>query len=119
MRVRRLTATGDMTFGQSGSNFLIKSVAAVAQNVKTRLGLLTGEWFLDLTDGTPWKTDVLGFNTSATYDSAIQTRILGTYGVVQINNYASQLDHATRSLTVTCDVVTVYDQSFSLNERLT
>ena len=107
MRYRALSPTGDFTIGQSAANFLVNSPAAVAQAVKTRLGLATGEWFLDTTDGTPYSTQILGTNTQGMYDSAIQERILGTPGVTGIVSYYSGLD-SKRVLTVEVTINTQY-----------
>lgn len=107
MRVRRLDDAGDMTFGQGSANFLIDSSACVAQNIKTRLELWTGEWFLDDREGMPWSTEVLGSGTKPIYDLAIKTRILETPGVTEIDDYTSQRG-ADRRLVVSGSVVTQF-----------
>ena len=111
MRYRALTPTGDMTFGKGSQNFLINSPAMVAQKVRTRLKLFTGEWFLDLTEGTPWGTEVLGTDTQNTYDIAIRDRILETEGVTSIVSYSSTFNAVTRNLTVTATIDTLYGQT--------
>jgi hypothetical protein len=111
MRYRALSEDGDYTFGQSEANFLINSPAAVAQAVKTRLLLFTGEWFLDTTEGTPWAEKVLGTGTKAFYDRALQERTLDTDGVTAIEDYSSSLDPATRHLSVTMTISTAYGQA--------
>lgn len=111
MRYRALDANGDMQFGNGASNFLVNSPAAVGQAVLTRLKLLTGEWFLDVTEGTPYATQILGKNTSATYDTAIRSRILGTQGVSGIASYSSSLNPTTRALSITATIDTIYGQA--------
>jgi hypothetical protein len=106
MRVRAQDANGDMTFGQSAANFLADSPQAVAQLVGTRLKLIVGEWFLDVTEGTPWMTQILGVRTQATRDAAIKRRILGTPGVAEISDYSSTV--VGRQLTVSCTLTTIY-----------
>lgn len=101
MLYRALDSNGDYQLG----SFLKNSPATVGQAVLTRLLLWYGEWFLDITDGTPWSQDVLGFNTS--YDLEIQSRILETPGVLTITEYTSQIS-AARNLSVSCTVNTVY-----------
>lgn len=110
MRYRTLSPTGDYVFGEGSTEFLINSPEAVAQAVKTRLGLATGEWFLDLNEGTPYATQILGEGTLMLYDQAIQDRILGTQGVLSLDQYASVLDQETRALTVSCLISTIYGQ---------
>ena len=97
-----------MQFGQSQANFLVNSPAAVAQAVETRLGLITGEWFLDTTAGTPYMTDIIGTGTKQIYDQAIKARILGTQGVASITAYSSAVDPKTRKLTVSATILTIY-----------
>lgn len=108
MRYRKLDAGGDYTFGHQQADFYRDQPEGVAQAVKTRLGLLTGEWFLDTSDGTPWRTDVLGKYTQSTYDVVIKDRILGTDGVQSLDSYSSALDRATRKLSVSASISTIY-----------
>lgn len=111
MRYRALDANGDYTFGQNGANMLVDSPAAVAQAIDTRLKLLQGEWFLDRTKGVPYDTQIVGMDTAATRDQALQTVILDTQGVTQIADYASYLDPETREFTMAAVVDTEYGQT--------
>lgn len=108
MRYRTLSPTGDYTFGQNGTNFLVNSPEAVAQAVKTRLALAMGEWFLDLSYGTPYQSKILGAGRVSTYDSAIQDVILNTQGVTAIIQYNSKVDPNTRAATVFVVIDTQY-----------
>src|SRR5579863_5743440 len=105
MRYRTLSPTGDYVFGSGMGEFLVDSPQAVAQAIATRLLLSQGEWFLDVTEGTPWATQVLGTGTQGLYDAAIQARILGTPNVQSILSYSSNLDWK-RKLTINCLVQT-------------
>jgi hypothetical protein len=107
MRYRKLDANGDYTLG-TGADFHVDTPDAVAQSVLTRLDLYSGEWFLDTTDGTPWRTEVLGKYTKGTYDTVIRQRILSTPGVNSILEYASSFDGATRSLSISATIDTIY-----------
>lgn len=108
MRYRALDANGDSTFCSGRTSFLVNSAAAVGQLVLTRLRLSTGEWFLDQTEGTPYSTEIVGRNTTATYDAAIQDRVLGTEGVLAITAYSSDLNRATRALAVNMTLSTIF-----------
>jgi hypothetical protein len=108
MRYRQLNPQGDSTFASGFTQFLVNSPAAVAQAVQTRLLLMTGEWFLDVTDGTPYSTQIIGKNTTTLYDAAIQARILGTIGVTGIVSYSSNRNPATRAVTVNAQINTIY-----------
>jgi hypothetical protein len=108
MRYRKLSPAGDFTFGRGQADFLIDSAETVAQAVTTRLRLMLREWFLDLTEGTPYLPSVLGAGTTATYDNIIKQRILGTPGVTGIQRYTSSKDPNTRALTVEVQITTNY-----------
>ena len=108
MKYRALDQNGDYTFGSNGSNFYVDSPSAVAQAVKTRLGLIRGEWFLDTTAGTPYSEKILGAGKIQTYDAAIQRVILGTRGVRRIVSYSSYVDRSTRAAKIECLIDTAY-----------
>ncbi len=110
MRVRQLTSDGDMRFGHQQYDFYRDVPEAPAQCVQTRLMFWQGEWYLDLTDGTPYQGGVLGTNTELTADSVIRDRILNTRGVTGIEEgtYNSQLDRATRRLSAACTIDTAF-----------
>jgi len=107
MRYRKLTADGDYSFGRGQADFYINNREAVAQAVLTRLKLLTGEWFLDTDEGTPYSTQVLGMHTMGTYDTAIRARILETEGVLGIIGYSSNIG-STRNLSIAATIETIY-----------
>lgn len=108
MRYRKLDQDDDYSFGASSVNFLVDSPELVAQSILTRLRLVTGEWFLDVTEGTPYPTQILGANTQKTRDTAIRTRINETPGVVGILSYSSVLQG--RDFRVTARVSTIFGQ---------
>ena len=108
MRVRKIDPVTGRVFGGDQAAFLVNDAEAVAQSVRTRLGLWLGQWYLDTTDGTPWATQVLGKYTEATRDLAVRARILGTQGVNSILSYSSSLDRASRKWTVNVTLDTIY-----------
>ena len=108
MIYRKLDATGDYTFGKASGNFFFNSSAAVAQAVLTRLKLFEGEWYLDITAGTPNNSKILGAGRISTYDAAIQEVILGTPGVLQITSYSSGVNPTTRNAQIQATINTVY-----------
>ncbi len=57
---------------------------------------LVGQWYLDLDEGTPYQTQVLGKYTEKTRDPVMQDRILGTPGVTGLKTYNSVFDGNTR-----------------------
>lgn len=91
------------------ADFHIDTPDAVAQAVKTRLALWVGEWFLDVTEGTPWNEQVLGKRLRGkNYDAAIRQRILGTEGVLELADYTSSIDPNSRALSVAATITTAY-----------
>lgn len=108
MRYRKLTGDMDYSFGHGQNDFWKDVPEAVGQSVETRLLLWIGEWFLDLTDGTPWLQGVLGKQTLLSADNTVKQRILATTGVVDIKNYQSSIDPITRLYTASCTIDTIY-----------
>lgn len=102
MRYRKLDKNGDMCFGGGRGDFYVDTPEMVAQSVKTRLCLWLEEWFLDVTDGTPWAQLVLGRHTEQTFAIALKKRILGTQGVKSIESIEFLNDKDTRHLTMHC-----------------
>ena len=111
MRVRKLDANGDMTFGHGLKDFFINVADAPAQAAVTRLQLRLGEWWLNTADGTPYETRIVGFQTNYSRDPVIRARILGTPGVVGFVSYSSNLDRNTRGWSVNCNIDTLYSTS--------
>lgn len=109
MRYRKLSPTGDYVFGHGSADYYINVPQAPAQAVETRLELLLGEWYLNLADGTPYATQVLGYGTSRLRDVAIKSRVLGTPGVKSILQYSSVL--IGRKFTADMQIDTIYGQA--------
>ncbi|ELI8402948.1 hypothetical protein ACNVFO_002963 [Yersinia enterocolitica] len=108
MRYRREDENGDYTFGQGDNTFLIDSPEAVAQAVKTRFELWRGQWFLDLTEGTPYIQSVLGKQRSDVYILAIRERILDTQGVNSIQEFEANYNGDNRRVIFTATIDTIY-----------
>lgn len=107
MTVRALDpVTGDMV--TSGVTF-IKEREEIAQTVRTRLGLYAGEYFRDITDGTPWYESILGKQQSRDIaDAILRNRISRTEGVIRLTSYSSDFDPVTRKFSVSAGILTQY-----------
>ncbi len=103
MQYRPLDANGDYTIGVP---FLANSPQCVAQAIVTRLALWQGEWFLDVTDGTPWLQSILGRKQNP--DAYIKQRILGTPGVTGLIEYQGTYVGATSAYSVSGLALTLY-----------
>ena len=113
--------TGDMQFGHGSADFWYNQPEAVGQSCYTRLLLFAGEWFLDVTEGTPWggyplnpavvaEGKILEAHTALTRDAALRERIIGTPGVLQITQYFSTFDPSTRVFSAAAAIDTIYGQ---------
>jgi hypothetical protein len=119
MRYRKLDDNGDMVAGHGSADFWYNAPEAVGQAVLTRLMLFRGEWFLDITEGTPWggfplnslvvqQGQILGAHTQLTRDVAIKMRTLATQGLSNIANYDSQFEPNGRNFSVQMTINTIY-----------
>lgn len=95
----------------SGVQFLT-GVEEIAQTIETRLALFLGEYFRDITDGTPWFEQILGKGSSLEgKEAAIKNRIIRTEGVVQLTSFNTDFDIPTRAYTVSASVLTIYGET--------
>jgi hypothetical protein len=109
MRYRKLSPTGDYTFGNGQKDFWINQPDGVAQAIQTGLKLFRGEWYLDSSQGTPWFDGVLGVFSQSSADLTLQTQIQNTIGVVNIAQFQSITDPQTRRYSLsTCIVNTQF-----------
>lgn len=108
MRYRKLTNTGDYSFGHGQLDFYRDVPNLVGQSVETRLLLWLGEWFLNIDEGTPFLQGILGKYSKSAADTTIQDRVLSTDGVTSIDNYESNIDVDNRAMTVQFDLNTIF-----------
>lgn len=107
MTVRRLNpVTGDIV--TSGVQF-ISEREEIAQTIRTRLRLFLGEYFRNITDGTPWFRDVLGKGAGEPIrQAAIKQRISRTPGVIKLVRFEPDYDIDARTYSVTAEVLTEF-----------
>lgn len=108
MRYRKLTPSGDMSFGHQQRDFYRDEPNAVAQAIQTRLRLWLGEWFIDQTDGTPYVQAVLGKHTQDGAAYALRARILETPGVTGLTEFELRVSTDQRTAFVDAHVQTAY-----------
>lgn len=116
MTVRRLDANGEIV--TSGSQFLT-GAEEIAQTIVTRLRLFLGEYFRDITDGTPWFQNILVKSGSLeSKDAAIKIRIVRTPNVIGLTRYNSDYDIDSRTYSISGEVLTPFGQvTFGINEE--
>lgn len=118
MLTRRLSTDWDMTFGLGLANFANDS-EAVAQNVKSRLQLLRGEWMLDTDAGVPYLQSIAVKPANIPLsESLIKQTILGTDGVLEITSFSTALDRDTRRLNVIGTITTIYGDITNIKVNL-
>lgn len=108
MRVRSLDAAGNPIYGKGTQAYAQNSAQAVALAIESRARMWLSEWFIDLSDGTDWANQVLGYRTEATREPMLRARILGTPGVTSIESFSASVNRATRIYSFTARVNTVY-----------
>lgn len=106
-RTRRLDSNGDIV--TSGSIW-VYDLEAVAQTIETRLRLFSGEYWRDVTEGTPWVDRILSKNNQSNTVQAkitlIKNRILNTEHVLSIVSWSSDFSYQDRKLSVVATVIT-------------
>lgn len=106
MTVRLLQPDGDIT--TQGVQFT-SGLDEVEQTIRTRLRLFLGEYFRDITDGTPWFEQILGKGVSVdARDAAIRNRVVNTPDVIRLTSYTSDFNINTREYSVTIGVLTSF-----------
>lgn len=89
----------------SGRQFLTGD-DAVGRGIYHRLRFFLGEYFINITDGTPWFNGILGKTPQDIAEVNLKQRILTAPGVAEITRFKFEPDPAQRSLTVTASVTT-------------
>lgn len=106
MRTRLLDEDGDWSFGK-GQNDYLSGTSAVVQSIRTRLLSFLGDCFFDTAAGIDWYTR-LGAKDDIPLKLDISAIILNTPEVTGLLEVQSNLDPASRGLTVQYVVQTVY-----------
>jgi hypothetical protein len=89
---------------------------AVLQTVKTRLLLVSQEWFLNLNSGLPWFTEMVGKNPNLfKIRSYIARQILGTDGVIKLKKLTLDFDKPNRKLVINFEYTDEYGETITGN----
>lgn len=106
MTVRKLDENGDIV---TNGTIFISGLEEIEQTIRTRLRLFLGEYFRDITDGTPWFEQILGKGTSmSAREAALRNRILRSPGVIRLTSFNTDFDLNTRKYSVTVGVLTTF-----------
>lgn len=106
MTVRKLDENGDIV---TNGTIFISGLDEIEQTIRTRLRLFLGEYFRDITDGTPWFEQILGKGVSmSAREAALRNRILRSPGVIRLTSFNTDFDLNTRKYSVTVGVLTTF-----------
>lgn len=97
----------------SGDPF-ITGKAATAKGLKYRLKMFLGEYFLDISDGTPWFQNILGKAPQDVAEIALKQRIITAQDVIGISQFSFETDAQSRQVTVRADIVDVNNEQVQL-----
>lgn len=98
----------------SGDNQFLLGKKETANGVRHRLLMFLGEYFLDISDGTPWFQSILGKVPQGVAEINLKQRILTAPGVVAISEFNFETDRNERSISVDCSVVDVNNEQVKL-----
>jgi len=93
--------TNDIVLDTDDGLFMIDNAERVAQQIVIALRFWYGEWFLDITDGTPYSEYILVKNPNMSHIRQILTeRIQSVEGVVAVQSINLDFNRQARTLTV-------------------
>lgn len=112
MIFRAIDGTSDWSFG-NGVQSYFRNENAIAANIKTRLQVWLGECFFATADGIDWRNLLGGKNPAAQQGIVLQCRtvIVQSYGVVRVNSVTPTFNAASRALTVTYNIDTIFSRN--------
>lgn len=101
-----LDSNGDLVI-EAGDFKLLQGTDAIAQECRTALGLLTGEYPFNVELGTRWD-QLLNSKTAtdAQFAAEVKRVLGGVQGVLGVDNVSVQRNTVTRAATITATVTT-------------
>ncbi|SQI42321.1 Uncharacterised protein [Leminorella richardii] len=103
-----LDSSGDLDLSRNDLSW-VDGAERVHQQLRIKLKLWRGEWFLNTAFGTPYLQQILGKQITLNGAlAALKTSILDVDGVREITQFHYEFDRQTRSLTVQFAVKTPY-----------
>ena len=114
--IRRF-ANGDIA--TSGRQF-VEGAEGTGQAVFHRLRTFLGEYFLDITRGTPWFQGILGKAPQGVAEIAIKQQIITTPGVAALKQFSFEPDLTNRRIVVACTIIDLsgLEQDVTLEELI-
>lgn len=114
--IRLDPVTGDIDVS-TGDLLLTSGTEAIAQNLRIRLRMFLGEWFLDTRQGIPYFRNILIKNPRTNVVRSIfRQAILTTPGVTGLDKLVLDFDNSLRQLDVSFDAVTDTGEILTFDE---
>ena len=112
MRVRSIDSNNDWIFG-AGLRSYVRDSPAIAQNVRTALQSLAGDWFLDDGHGVRWFRYLRKNPDVRAMETELKTKVLNIDGVVRLTDFGIDLDVDTRACTISVSYTDVFGKENS------
>jgi len=97
--------THDLVIGNDHKFTLISGSDQVRQRVKVALMHYEGEYFLNVKNGIPYYTTLLGSKNSSLLSNTLRKKILAVPGVLRILDFSLVIERSTRAYTPTITIV--------------
>lgn len=113
MIIRSLDSNHDFNFGRGLQDYL-RDNKAIMLNIDTRINSFLNNCFFDMNAGIDWIRLLSRKSTKEELKLSVRRVILGSTGVVQINNLEVELLEG-RGVKITYDIDTIYTKRFTQN----
>ena len=110
MIIRAIDSSNDWQFGKGTESYNF-GVAAISENIKTRLLSFLGNCFFDAAAGIDWFTYFGVPNKSNEIVLRARAVILQSYGVLSVNSISLNASNISRKATLTYSINTLYSQN--------
>jgi len=117
MKVSKITADGDWSFGKGRANYATNT-DAVRQNVVTRIRSFTNDWYADINHGINWFGLLGSKSNEQSILRAIEKIVLETPGVSTITVLRILGVDKNRPATIELNFTTLFQQSVALQETV-
>lgn len=110
MIIRSLDINHDWNFGAGAANYL-SGVAAIGQNIQTRILSWLNDCFFDTQAGIDWANRLGSKNHQVLLQNDLRRIILQSYGVTEIVNFSTNL--TGRAFKVSYTINTIFSQTYA------
>jgi hypothetical protein len=115
MTTRAIDQNHDWQYGHNQSD-LKTGLAEVEQNIKTRIFSWKNDCFFSPDDFVDWDNILGRFDLNKAYlKEQIYSCVIGTEGVININNLDLQMDNKERAFYISLGILTIHGEIFIEN----